>query len=118
MLTDEQIARIQALIDQGKKSKSAPETKVESASDAAAEAAKSPRTSSSMFGASSGVSAASVESRAETKARSDAAVAAALKDATPQEILAAWKQAQLRGGGDPNQAFIEAFSPEARKIAR
>jgi trimeric autotransporter adhesin len=76
----------------------------------AVEAAKSPRTSSSMFGASSGVSGGSVVGSTEAKVRSDAATTAALKDASPAEILDAWKAAQVAGGKNPNEAFLEQFS--------
>jgi hypothetical protein len=92
-LTDNQIARINAIIAAGK---------------AAAEAAKKPRGSSSLFGASSGVPSSS-GGTAEAKVRSDAAVAAALRNATPQEILHAWTAAQTSNGEDPNSAFLEAF---------
>jgi hypothetical protein len=61
-------------------------------------------TSSSLFGASSGTSG----------APSTAPVAAAKSDipadASPAEIIAAWKQGQIAAGKDPNAAFTETFS--------
>lgn len=81
------------------------------AADAAAiEAAKHPRTSSSMFNASSGVfGGGDGAGSTEARVRSDAAVAQSLKDVRPDEILAAWNQAQIAGGKDPNSAFMDAF---------
>jgi hypothetical protein len=96
MLTELQVAAIQAIADSGKaKLNPAPEV-------------KKAQTSSSLWGSSSGV-APSSGGVAETKARSDAAVTAALKDASPAEILAVWTAAQVADGGDPNTAFLEAF---------
>lgn len=82
------------------------------ANAAAVEAAKSPRTSSSVFGASSGVAGAgsSVVGSTEARVRSDVAATAALKDASPAEILDAWKTAQVASGKNPNEAFMENFS--------
>jgi hypothetical protein len=80
------------------------------ANAAAVEAAKSPRNSSSMFGASSGVSGSGTGAGStESKVRSDAAATAALKDASPAEIMAAWKEAQMAGGKDANEVFMNAF---------
>jgi hypothetical protein len=95
MLTDAQAAAIQEIIDRAK-AKPAPEAKLK------------PQSSSSMFGASSGVPRSS-GGAVEAKAKSDAVATAALKDANPAEILAAWTTAQTNNGGDPNEAFISAF---------
>ena len=92
MLSDAQAAAIQAIIDNAK-SKPAAEVKLK------------PQTSSSMFGASSGPRSSGVEA----KTKSDAVAAAALKNASPAEILAAWTAAQTSNGGDPDAAFLEAF---------
>jgi hypothetical protein len=94
MLSDAQAAAIQAIIDNAK-SKPAAEVKLK------------PQTSSSMFGASSGVTRSGGVVEAKTK--SDAVAAAALKNASPAEILAAWTAAQTSNGGDPDAAFLEAF---------
>ena len=95
MLSDAQAAAIQAIIDNAK-SKPAAEVKLK------------PQTSSSMFGASLGVTRSS-GGVAEAKTKSDAVAAAALKNASPAEILAAWTAAQTSNGGDPDAAFLEAF---------
>jgi trimeric autotransporter adhesin len=80
------------------------------AADAAAiEAAKKPRGSSGMFGASTGTFAVAGATEAAVT-QADATVAAAMKNASPEEILMAWKHAQLAGGKDPNTAFLEQFS--------
>ena len=91
-LSDEQYARVKKILPD----------------KAVSDAKLKPQTSSSLFGASSGVGPSS-GGIAETKARSDAAVAAALKNASPQEILQAWTAAQTNDGGDPNAEFLEAF---------
>lgn len=95
VLTDAQAAAIQEIIDRAKP-KPGPEVKLK------------PQNSSSLFGASSGVPSSS-GGKAEMKVRSDAAVAAALKDSSPAEILQAWTTAQQGNGGDPDAAFLEAF---------
>lgn len=96
-LTDAQAAAIQAIIDNANtKLKPVPNAKPK------------PHTSSSLFGASSGVSKLA-GSTAELKVRSDAAATAALKDASPAEILQAWCAAQTSDGEDPNQSFLNAF---------
>ena len=66
-------------------------------------------TSSSLFGRSSGTGAATevVDTKKEP-------VIEIPKDATPQEIMDAWKQAQRLAGKDPNQAFTEQF--KARSV--
>ena len=74
------------------------------AAAASAAPATSPRTSSSMFGASSGVGAGA----AETKVK--AANIEIPKDASPAEILAAWKEQTVKDGKSPDAAFIETFS--------
>jgi hypothetical protein len=99
VLTDDQINRINAIIAAGKTS---------------LETAKNPPKSSSLFGVSSGV-APSSGGAAETKVRSDAAVAAALKNTSPAEILAAWTAAHTSSAEDPNAAFLEAFK-NGRKL--
>jgi hypothetical protein len=70
----------------------------------AAAAAKVRSMSSSLFGASSGTSGAPVTSPAVVDAKK-----AIPDNATPQEILEAWKAAQVAGGQDPNAAFTAAF---------
>lgn len=74
---------------------------------AAPPAAPAPRTapqSSSIFGASSGVGG---NSSAAPAKQTPLAVPA---DASPAEIMAAWKDAQLKDGKDPNAAFLDAFA--------
>lgn len=77
---------------------------------AAIEAAKKPRTSSTIFGASSGIFTPGGAGSAEAKVRSDAAASAALQNASPTEIMEAWKAAQVAGGKDPNAAFTEQYA--------
>ena len=75
------------------------------AAPAAPAAPKIAPTSSSLFGVSSGVGAGEGVSKV--------APAGDMKidpNASPAEILAAWKTEQLRLGKDPNQAFTETFS--------
>jgi hypothetical protein len=99
-LTDEQVARINAIIKGSA-------NKITEDKSAVVEAAKNSPKSSSMFGASSGVPRSS--GGVEAKTKSDAVAAAALKNASPAEILAAWTAAQTSNGGDPDAAFLEAF---------
>ena len=66
-------------------------------------------TSSSLFGQSSGVGATGGTTQATTAGKVDVP-----KDASPEEIIAAWKQAQVSAGKDPNEAFKETFS--ARRV--
>jgi hypothetical protein len=102
MLTEAQAAAIQAIVDSGK-------AKLKSASDAQLK----PQTSSSMFGASSGVSSGDT---AETKSRSDAVAEAALKSASPAQIIEAWKVANTGGNPDEaNRQFIELFSSSRKR---
>ena len=70
-----------------------------------AAAAKGASTSSSLFGRSSGVSGSS-----GTPAATPAATIDVPKDASPAEIMDAWKKAQVSQGRDPNGAFIETFA--------
>ncbi len=73
----------------------------------AAPAAPAPRvaaTSSSLFGASSGVSA-NTAVPAATTTKVDVP-----SNATPEEILDAWKKAQVAAGKNPDDAFKETFS--------
>jgi hypothetical protein len=76
------------------------------AAKAVVDAAKlTPKTSSSFFGASSGVGAALT-----TAATASPNKVEVPKDATPEEILEAWKAAQLANGKNPNDAFNETFA--------
>lgn len=99
-LTDDQVNRINEIIRNAA-------SKV-AADKIASDAKLRPQTSSSMFGASSGVPR-SAGGTVEAKKASDVALTAALKDASPAEILAAWTAAQTNNGGDPNEAFISQF---------
>lgn len=72
---------------------------------AAASAAKKEVTSSSLFGASSGVGASVLTGTEAAESKFDIPA-----NATPAEILDAWKKAQIAGGKDPNAAFTETFS--------
>jgi hypothetical protein len=102
MLSDEQCRKIQEIIRNAA-------SKVAADKAAADEAAKSPRTSSSLFNASSGVPSSS-GGVVEAKAKSDAATTAALKGASPAEILEIWKQVHAGGNIDEaNREFLEAF---------
>lgn len=69
--------------------------------------ATKPATSSSIFGASSGVQ----QPTATTPEKADAQrqALALAKDASPQEILAAWKEQQIKQGISPDDAFRAAF---------
>jgi trimeric autotransporter adhesin len=83
---------------------------VKAAADAkaAADKANPPKTaptSSTLFGASSGVGAAD---GAGTKVNEP--LIAVPKDASPQEILAAWKEAQVKAGVHPDVAFQAMFA--------
>jgi len=70
-------------------------------------------TSSSMFGASSGVAPGGT---AESKTVADTAVAAALRDASPAQIIEAWKAANTGGNPDEaNRQFIEFFSSSRKR---
>lgn len=62
------------------------------------------RTSSSVFGASSGTSA---NNQRDTSAAPQTVVIP--KEATPDQIIAAWKESLLKAGVDPNAAFTETF---------
>ena len=64
-------------------------------------AAKSQSWSSSLFGQSSGMSGGAIESPATTDAKK-----AVPADATPAEIMAAWKEGQLAAGKDLNESFL------------
>jgi hypothetical protein len=70
--------------------------------------ALTPRTSSSIFGASSGVGAGSgvVAPAAAGKVDVD-------PNASPMEIIEAWKKEQVRLGQDPNTAFTNTFARKA-----
>jgi len=72
---------------------------------AAATPARTAPTSSSLFGASSGPGGAGTAERAAAASKVEIP-----KDASPQEILEAWKQEQIKKGIDPNAAFRETFS--------
>lgn len=75
----------------------------------AAAAAKIQSMSSSMFGQSSGVSGAPVLSPSVIAAK-----AVIPNDASPAEIIAAWKESQILSGQDPNAAFIASHRANAR----
>lgn len=62
-------------------------------------------TSSSVFGASSGISGAGGITPAAAAAKTEIPA-----DASPTEIIAAWKAAQVAAGKDPNAAFYETFN--------
>ena len=108
-LTGKSQAEIQKIIDDA-----VAQALAKNAADAAAaaEAAKTPRTSSSLFNASSGLFApgGSGAGSTEAKIRSDAATSQVLQNASPAEILEAWKAAQVAGGKNPNEAFLEQFA--------
>lgn len=70
----------------------------------AAAAAKVRSMSSSLFGASSGTSGAPVVSPVVADAKKIIPV-----DASPVEILQAWKDAQVAAHQDPNEAFMSAY---------
>jgi len=74
------------------------------ASLAAATTAKTAATSSSLFGRSSGVG------ESTSKTTPAAAKIDIPNDATPAEIVDAWKKEQIRQGKDPNAAFFDTFS--------
>ena len=67
--------------------------------------------SSSLFGASSGVGAGT--SAGATAPAAPAAKTIIPDNATPAEILQAWKEAQLAGGNDPNRVFMDQFRNRA-----
>jgi hypothetical protein len=73
----------------------------------AAAAARVQSTSSSMFGASSGVGAGA--SAGAAAPASPAAKTIIPDNATPAEILQAWKEAQLAAGKNPNEVFMDQF---------
>ncbi len=77
----------------------------------AAAAARVQSQSSSLFGASSGVGAGA--SAGATPSASPAAKTIIPDNATPAEILQAWKEAQLAGGNDPNRVFMDQFRNRA-----
>jgi hypothetical protein len=62
-------------------------------------------TSSSMFGVSSGISGGTGASPAVVAAKTVVPA-----DATPAEIMDAWKKSQVAEGKDPNAAFMDSFS--------
>lgn len=62
-------------------------------------------TSSSLFGASSGVGASSGAAAPAAAAKTDIPA-----DATPAEIIDAWKKQQLAAGKDPNAEFVSTFA--------
>ena len=70
---------------------------------AAAEAAKRPAASSAMFGMSSGVG----EGVSAPAPKGDVKID---PNASPAEIIAAWKAQTIAAGKDPNAAFMETFS--------
>jgi len=70
----------------------------------AAAASKTRSTSSSMFGQSSGTSGAPVTAPAVVAAKK-----VVPENATPAEILQAWKEAQIAAGIDPNAAFTDTY---------
>lgn len=65
-------------------------------------------TSSSLFGKSSG------PSGAPTTPATPAAASVIPSDASPSEILEAWKKGQIAAGNDPNVAFTQTFSRGGR----
>ena len=67
---------------------------------------KQPSTSSSMFGRSSGVS----ETSRVTNADPNVPQYNVDSNATPQQIMEAWKQQQVQAGKNPNDAFVETFA--------
>ena len=69
---------------------------------------KKKATSSSLFGASSGT--ASMGTGADKPKDSKVEIP---KDATPAEIMEAWKQEVIRQGGNPNDQFAQHFSGKA-----
>jgi hypothetical protein len=73
-----------------------------------AAAAKVKSSSSSFFDASSGVSGAPVLNPAVIEAKKVVPA-----DASPEEIIRAWKEAQVAGGISPDDAFKKAFSGKA-----
>ena len=77
----------------------------------AAAAARVQSQSSSLFGSSSGVGAG--PSAGATSPASPAAKTIIPDNATPAEILQAWKEAQLAGGNDPNRVFMDQFRNRA-----
>jgi len=79
------------------------------ASARAAAAAKVQSMSSSIFGASSGTSGAPVLSPAVIDAKKLVPA-----DASPAEIMQAWKEEQLKQGKDVNEAFLSAHRSNAR----
>lgn len=73
---------------------------------AAPVAPRTAATSSSLFGKSSGPSGAN----GTTTPAAPAAASVIPADASPAEILEAWKKGQLEAGRDPNAEFTQAFS--------
>lgn len=71
----------------------------------AAAAVKTPSTSSSLFGRSSGVAGSSAATVTPAAPKTDIPA-----DATPAEIMDAWKKAQVAGGKNPNDEFISTFA--------
>ena len=78
---------------------------------APAPAPRTPSTSSSVFGASSGTQGTSAPAPT-TNAQQEAIKIA--QNATPEEIMDAWKKAQVASGKNPDDAFREAYS--ARRV--
>jgi hypothetical protein len=72
------------------------------ATSSAAPILQTPRMSSGMFGASSGVG----EGVSAPAPKGDVKID---PNATPEEILAAWKAQQIASGVNPNDAFIDTF---------
>lgn len=70
-----------------------------------AAAVKTAATSSSLFGRSSGVAGSSAATVTPAAPKTDIPA-----DATPAEIMDAWKKAQVAGGKNPNDEFISTFA--------
>lgn len=71
----------------------------------AAAAVKRNAVSSSLFGASSGTSAAVITAKDANQQKFDVP-----SNATPEEIMDAWKKGVVAAGQDPNAAFTESFA--------
>jgi len=104
---DAAVAAAQAAADAAAKAAADP-TVIAAAAARAAAAAKVQSMSSSIFGASSGTSGAPVLSPAVVDAKKIVPA-----DASPAEIMQAWKDAQIANGINPNDAFLSSHRAKA-----
>lgn len=104
-------ADLEAAVAKALAAKTAPDAAAQAAeATRAAAAAKVRSMSSSIFGASSGTSGAPVVSPAVAAAKQ-----VVPDNASPTEIIQAWKEAQLAAGKDPNEAFLDQHRASATR---